>query len=54
MLQNSLFRRLFQGVSIVAIYIPREERKMIWVRACLHGRGEPQVGEVTHLGGVKK
>ena len=23
------------------------------LRACLHGGGEPQVGEVTHLGGVK-
>ena len=24
------------------------------LRACLHGGGEPQVGEVTRLGGVKK
>ena len=23
-------------------------------RACLHGGGGPQVGEVTHLGEVKK
>lgn len=26
----------------------------IWLRACLHGGGGCQVGEVTHLGGVKK
>ena len=24
------------------------------LRACLHGSGGPQVGEVTRLGGVKK
>ena len=24
------------------------------IRACLHGSGVPQVGEVTRLGGVKK
>ena len=24
------------------------------VRACVHGRGGPQVGEVTCVGGVKK
>ena len=24
------------------------------IRACLHGRGGPQGGEVTRLGGVKK
>ena len=24
------------------------------LRACLHGGGGPQVGEVTHFGGVKK
>ena len=24
------------------------------LRACLHGGGGPQVGEVTRLGGVKK
>ena len=24
------------------------------LRDCLHGSGEPQVGEVTRLGGVKK
>ena len=31
MLKNSLFQSLFRGFSIVAIYISREERKMIWV-----------------------
>ena len=24
------------------------------LRACLHGSGGPQVGEITRLGGVKK
>ena len=27
---------------------------MATLRACLHGGGGPQVGEVTRLGGVKK
>ena len=27
---------------------------IILLRACLHGGGEPQVGEVTRLGGVEK
>ena len=25
-----------------------------WVRACLHGGGGPQVGEITRLGGVTR
>ena len=31
----------------------RQQRKH-HIRACLHGSGGPQVGEVTRLGGVKK
>ena len=26
----------------------------VTLRACLHGGGGPQVGEVTHLGGVTR
>ena len=29
------------------------ERK-VWLRACLHGGGAPQVGEVTCLGGITR
>ena len=28
-----------------------EEQKVRSLRACLHGGGGPQVGEVTHFGG---
>ena len=27
---------------------------LLWLRACLHGGGGPQVGEATCLGGVKQ
>ena len=35
----------------LTIVIPKQGS---WVRACLHGGGRPQVGEVTRLGEVKK
>ena len=27
---------------------------LLYFRACLHGSGGPQVGQITRLGGVKK
>ena len=39
--------------KLKVIYIFEEEYYAETLRACLHGGGAPQVGEVTCLGGVK-
>ena len=31
-----------------------KRKKSAWLRACLHGGGVPQIGEVTRLGGVAR
>ena len=35
-------------------HLPQGGSKPVVLRACLHGGGGPQVGEVTHLGGVTR
>ena len=47
--------RKFQ-VTVVYVYSnnPQKHSHHVGLRACLHGGGGPEVGEVTRLGGVTR
>ena len=53
--EKSLFFLVSLSPRCISVNDPYSvAHKRVRKRACLHGGGGPQVGEVTRLGGVKK
>ena len=42
------------GESELRLHLLYYSTTLVYLRACLHGGGGPQVGEVTRLGGVTR
>ena len=43
-----------ENLVIISVQLWQWMWNLLWLRACLHGGGEPPVGQVTSLSGVKK
>ena len=50
--RDELFKR--ESLSNDDFDVNENGKKRNWFRACLHGAGGPQIGEVTRLGGVTR